>query len=138
MNPQLDAIRRRIEHEDNLVNQRLSWLVASQSFLVTAFAILLNGAEQVGASTPYAGARHVLLMLIPWVSLACIVLLWLTVVGAVWSMTRLRVAADKFVTPDDFPVHSPTAIRRLGLAAPVVIPAVFLVLWLCLLNALRP
>ena len=36
-------IRERIEHEDNLVVQRLLWLVASQSFLFTACAIVLNG-----------------------------------------------------------------------------------------------
>ena len=42
MNERLEALRRRIEHEDNLINQRLSWLVASQAFLLTALAISLN------------------------------------------------------------------------------------------------
>src|SRR5437870_3916589 len=36
-------IRLRLEHEDGLIVQRLSWLVASQSFLFTAYAITLNG-----------------------------------------------------------------------------------------------
>jgi len=137
MNPNLEAIRHRIEHEDNLLNQRLSWLVGSQSFLVTAFAILLNGVQQEARITPFANARHLLIALLPWVSLACIALLWLTVAGAVWSMTRLRAAAA-VLGPDDPPVHSPAPIRRLGLAAPVAIPAIFLVLWLALLHALRP
>jgi heme/copper-type cytochrome/quinol oxidase subunit 2 len=138
MNPNLEAIRHRIEHEDNLLNQRLSWLVGSQSFLVTAFAILLNGVQQEAQMTPFAHARHLLIALLPWVSLACITLLWLTVAGAVWSMMRLRAAAAAVTGPTDPPVHSPAPIRRLGLAAPVAIPAVFLVLWLALLHALRP
>jgi hypothetical protein len=38
----LEIIRRRLEHEDNLVNQRLSWILSSQAFLLTGYAILLN------------------------------------------------------------------------------------------------
>lgn len=34
--------RARIEHEDNLVNHRVSWLIGSQSFLFTAFVLLRN------------------------------------------------------------------------------------------------
>ena len=131
MNPILEAIRHRIEHEDNLVNQRLSWLVASQSFLVSAFAILLNGTQ--ATPSPADKTRHLLITLLPWVALACITLLWLTVAGAIWSMARLRAAAARLTGPDDLPVHSPKPIRWLGLAAPVVVPAVFLLLWLALL-----
>ena len=36
----LEEIRRRIEHEDNLLNQRVSWIVSSQPFLLTGYAIL--------------------------------------------------------------------------------------------------
>src|SRR5204863_2997643 len=34
-------VRRRIEHEDSLTVNRLSWLVGSQSFLFTAYALTL-------------------------------------------------------------------------------------------------
>lgn len=34
--------RSRIEHEDNLINHRVSWLIGSQSFLFTAFVLLRN------------------------------------------------------------------------------------------------
>jgi hypothetical protein len=36
-------VRSQIEHEDNLVSARLSWLLASQSCVFTAYAITLNG-----------------------------------------------------------------------------------------------
>ena len=134
MNEKLDALRRRIENEHNLVNQRLSWLVASQAFLLTAFAISLNA--PTGAMRPdYARANHLLVSLLPYVGLACIFILWLTVAGAIWSMTELRARADAIIQPEDLPIYSRAAIRRLGLAAPVAIPGVFLLLWLVLLIA---
>jgi hypothetical protein len=34
--------RSRIEHEDHLINHRFSWLIGSQSFLLTAFVLLRN------------------------------------------------------------------------------------------------
>jgi hypothetical protein len=42
-----EIIRSQIEHEDNLINQRLSWFVAAQAFLFSAYAILLNAPSQL-------------------------------------------------------------------------------------------
>jgi hypothetical protein len=39
------------------------------------------------------------------------------------------------MAPGDLPIHSRTAIRWLGLSAPVAIPCVFLVIWLALIFA---
>jgi hypothetical protein len=134
MNDRLEALRRRIEHEDNLINQRLSWLVASQAFLLTAFAISLNAAP-APRSPEYAVANRRLVELLPFAGVACILVLGLTVAGAIWSMAELRALAGRIGGPDDLPIHSRAPIRRLGLAAPVAIPGVFLALWLCLMAA---
>src|SRR5438094_3012233 len=56
----LESIRRRVEHEDNLVNQRLSWILTSQAFLLTGYAILLNAPLDLRAKN-YA-RHHELLM----------------------------------------------------------------------------
>lgn len=40
-----DEARSRIEHEGNLINHRVSWLIGSQSFLLTAFVLLRNNPE---------------------------------------------------------------------------------------------
>jgi len=37
-----DMIRRQIEHEDSLINQRLNWLLLSQAFLLTASTTILT------------------------------------------------------------------------------------------------
>jgi len=134
MNEQLDALRRRIEHEDNLVNQRLSWLVGSQAFLLTAFAISLNAGPDLKPPL-YASANRLLVALLPYASVACILILWLTLAGALWSMAVLRAQAGRITQPGDFPIHSRPAIRWLGFAAPIAIPAVFLALWLTLIAS---
>jgi hypothetical protein len=134
MNERLEALRRRIEHEDDLINQRLSWLVASQAFLLTAFAISLN-APPVAKSPAYAAVNEMLVGLLPPAGIACILVVGLTVAGAIWSLAEIRALARRISGPDDLPVHSRPFIRRLGLAAPVAIPCVFLALWLALLSA---
>ncbi len=37
------TIRDQIQHEDNLIVQRLAWLMAAQSFFFTGYAIIANG-----------------------------------------------------------------------------------------------
>jgi hypothetical protein len=134
INENLEALRRRIEHEDNLVNQRLSWLVASQAFMLTAFAISLN-APPTSLTPAYAAASHVLVALLPYAAIACIFIIWFTLAGAIWSMKLLRNRASAIAMPNDIPVQSPPAVRALGLVAPMGIPFVFLVLWVVVLAA---
>ncbi|MGA3007181.1 MAG: hypothetical protein ABSE59_04745 [Opitutaceae bacterium] len=128
MNEKLEALRRRIEHEDNLVNQRLSWLVASQAFLLTAFAILLN-APLASLTPAYFAANHLMVALLPCAAIACVAVIWITLAGAIWSMKLLRAQAAAITLPNDIPVQSPPVIRGLGLVAPIGIPAIFLGLW---------
>jgi Mn2+/Fe2+ NRAMP family transporter len=132
MNERLEALRRRIEHEDELISQRLSWLVGSQSFLLTAFAISLN-AGTVAKEPAYAAANRMLVALLPPTGIACVLIVGFTVAGAIWSLSELRALAGQIAGPGDLPIHSRPAIRRLGLAAPVAIPCVFLTLWLALI-----
>jgi len=59
-----DHLRHRIEHEDSLIVSRLAWLMASESFLFTAYAIVVNG---TGTATD---ARERLIRLIAVVGIA--------------------------------------------------------------------
>jgi len=132
MNPKLEAIRRRIENEHSLINQRLSWLVSSQAFLVSGFAISLN-APQDFAGAGYQEANRLLVRCIPYGAIACIVVLWLTLWGAIWSLNILRREANKACGDDDLPVLNHWPIRLLGLSAPLLIPGIFVALWIILL-----
>ena len=59
-----NLIRERIEHEDNLIVQRLTWLVGSQSFLFTAYAIASNYLRKSGAVSDTLATNDQLLGLI--------------------------------------------------------------------------
>jgi len=137
MNDKLHFLRQRIEHEDNLINQRLSALVGSQSFLLTAFAISLNAPKEF-FSPHYQPVHRVLTHMLPVAGIASVVVLLLTMLGAVLALHGLRKMADRLTTPEDPPVHSSTSVRWLGNAAVVGVPVIFLALWIALLVTLNP
>ena len=128
--------RNRIEHEDNLIMQRLSWLVASQSFLFTAYAIALNGLISVPATAtgPLVRLEKLLLQLVPVVAVLTCSLIYASIIAAVKAIRALRESyrspfVETKVLPD---VMAATPIRRLGLSAPLLLPLVFTVVWLVL------
>jgi hypothetical protein len=124
-------IRARLEHEDGLVVNRLSWLMASQSFLFTAYAMVMNGPQAAAARPP------ALLLVIPIVGIASVGLIYAGLLAAVGAMAWLR-AALRVRVPEESrlgvpAIHTPASLRIAGLAAPVVLPVVFLLAWLYLL-----
>src|SRR4051812_10601662 len=75
-------LRARLEHEDVLIVNRLSWLMASQSFLFTAYAIVLNG----------SGLRQQLrlMKLVPVVAITASALIFVGIAAAVRAMGWIR------------------------------------------------
>src|SRR5437870_1087883 len=130
-------IRQRIEHEDNLIVQRLSWLVASQSFLFTAYAIVLNGLT--ASPPPAAGAlmhqQMRLSRLIPLAGILTCALIYVGIVAAVKAIAGLRrTYRSRFPSDEtDLPgIQTGGLTRALGLAAPLLLPLVFIGVWLYL------
>ena len=78
-------IRGAIEHEDNLMSQRLNWFVASQSFLFTALAI-----TQKDPGARLAHAMNFLYPLIPSLALVSCVLLSLSIFAGIAVLFQLR------------------------------------------------
>src|SRR5436309_10172260 len=87
-----NVIRHRLEHEDNLIIQRLSWLVASQSFLFTAYAIVLNGLTNPPQAASERFMTHELYVfrIIPIVAILTCALISTTILAAVHTMATLR------------------------------------------------
>jgi hypothetical protein len=132
MDPETSLIQTRLSHEDDLVNQRISWLVNSQSFLLTAYAITLNGLA-ADASKPLAIVQRKLLNLLPLVGVACVLLVIVALVGGLCALAELRqFAATKYQKDRLFLISKPTS-QFLGVSAPVLIPLVFLAIWLAVL-----
>jgi hypothetical protein len=129
-------IRERIEHEDNLIVQRLSWLVASQSFLFTAYAIVTNGLTTLPPQPAYihfSDQLQLLFQLIPIVGTLTCVLIYVSVLAAVVTMRRLRLSYhSRFGTEerDLPPVQTQAPARLFGYSAPVLLPLVFIIVWL--------
>ncbi len=125
-------LREEIRHEDNLINQRVSWLVSSQSFLLTGFAIALNGPLQ--ARFPqYERLNLLLISLIPVVGVVICLVSYLSIFAGVLHMRQIRRLAGTF-HPRHLPgVQGTDVTRRMGLSGPVLTPVVFLIVWLVLL-----
>lgn len=132
----LDAyrvIRSEIEHEDQLINHRLSWLVSSQSFLLTAFAISVNAPVQF--KTPaYEHLNALLFKLLPYAGLASTVLIYPTILAAIASLFRLRRQAGNRRPSGLPPAHGPLGLVLFGLSGPLLIPWVFAIVWGLLLQ----
>ena len=128
-------VRSQIEHEDNLVSQRLSWMLASQSFLFTAYAITLNGPSQSHFKT-FETRSTLLLNLLIVVGILSALLIWATILAGLSAMAKLRRNFHNTVA-DDLPAGLPP-IQSTGLAyragqfGPLLIPLLFIAVWLVL------
>jgi hypothetical protein len=128
-------IRDQIEHEDNLMTQRLNWFLASQSFLFTAYGIVLNAP----AESRFGAAHHsTYLHLLPLLGLTVGVLIWIGVLAGIVQMGRLRATAVacRCVAPAGLPaIQGAASARALGQAAPTLAPPLFITAWCILLFA---
>jgi hypothetical protein len=125
-------LREEIRHEDNLINQRLSWLVSSQSFLLTGFAIALNGPVQ-SKFPDYEKLTIALVDLLPAAGILTCILSFITIWAALIRMKTIRQLAGHTRPPHMPPVHGTDLTRKMGLSGPVLTPLIFLAVRLVLL-----
>ena len=128
--------RDRIEHEDNLIVQRLSWLVASQAFLFSAYAITTNGLTTLDPRTPgaYQEQATLLFRLIPTVAISVALLIDISILAALRAIRQLRrLYQAKGTSPEVPPIQTSATTRLLGLSAPLLLPVLFVSVWLVLL-----
>jgi hypothetical protein len=128
------VIRGQIEHEDNLITQRLNWFLASQSFLFSGYAIALNTPMELRIG----GRTHLtFLQLIPLIAILVGVLIWVGVLGGLLAMRKLRRTAAtpcQPLTAAGFPpIQGSDGTRWMGRAAPALLPPMFVIAWTLLL-----
>jgi hypothetical protein len=132
MDPAMSIIQGRLAHEDDLINQRISWLVSSQSFLLSAYAITLNGLTG-DKNHPHGAVQEKLIELLPIVGIVCVVLVLVAMVGGLFAIKDLRrIAAERFPI-DVLYLVCKRRWQLLGVSAPVLIPFVFLFIWVAIL-----
>jgi hypothetical protein len=128
--------RDRIEHEDNLIIQRLSWLVASQSFLFTAYAITTNGLTNIDPKSAggFAEQAGLLFRLIPTVAICVALLIYISILAAFKAIRQIRRMYQSKSTSSDLPpIQTAATTRLLGMSAPLLLPVLFVSVWLVLL-----
>ena len=132
----LNMIAVQINHEDELIGVRVSWLVISQSFLFGTFAALLGLKGVVG---PEAGVVTLLLTLIPLVGMLLPVLVLVAVAAATYAIWQWRAEHDRICKMAEAKqLHWPDLKHRslvslMGHLLPIVISVGFLLAWLAIL-----
>jgi hypothetical protein len=129
-------VRSQIEHEDNLVSARLSWLLASQSFLFTAYAITLNGPLLSHFKT-FETNSNLLISLLTVVGIVSALLIWISILAGIAAMRNLKANFERRVgtsLPAGLPpIQTAGAPLLAGQLGPVLIPLLFTTVWLVLL-----
>ncbi|HBL10556.1 MAG TPA: hypothetical protein DD379_03940 [Cyanobacteria bacterium UBA11162] len=129
-------IRERIDYEETLLNQRVIWLIFSQSFLVSAYAIILNSPPEP-KSPMYSDLQSCLIWLLPVLSLILSIIIYVSVISALSHIAQLRESYETYPkddTIDRFPMMNETSfIRRLGGLPPILVPLLFIGAWAFLL-----
>lgn len=129
-------LRDQIQHEDNLITQRLSWLMASQAFLFSAYAILLNAPER--AMSPFARQQQEwLITAIPALAVGSAMLIYVSILAGVRALKNLHRDAERTCgaagAESALPPIQGTAFTRLaGLTSPMLVPPLFISVWLYL------
>jgi hypothetical protein len=113
------AGRQKWEHEDNLINQRLTWLLNSQSLFFAAYAIALQA-----VSSPNPDPRvYKFLTNLPYIGITTCILILLGVIAATNAMRLLK--QDKRFIFDVRPSSTWT-----GLLPTYLLPVSFIFAWL--------
>ncbi len=131
-----DTARRRIEQEDHMNVNRLTWLMGSQSFLFSAFAVVINGlvlAQRSPGSSPFEAHQDLLFRMVPMLGLISCVTIYIGVIGGVLALRSLRKMVEQHVAGDSRPpLTGGRKSRWLGLVAPLFLPPAFIVAWMIL------
>lgn len=123
-------IRGEIQYEYSAMSNRVTWLITTQAFLFTAYAIAVRGESVSLKDSLYHPT-------IPILGSAICIILYSSIYAAInriklWhnQQTKLR---DKLGVWHGLQPKAPTA-TFLGLVSPVLLPALFLYIWLHFLG----
>lgn len=123
-----DRYCRELDKEDKLLNDRVTWLLVSQSILFAAV--------QLGGKGPEGS----IIEIIAKVGCALSVIIWLSVLAAIFCFLRYHSQLKKCCLPANDPdkaypqVHRTRPIIILGFIAPFVLPIIFFLAWICIIN----
>lgn len=129
-------IHEQISNEDSSMNQRVNWLIVSQSFFFSAFATLLSSPPKPEEGS-YAELKDLLIWIIPGISLMTSILIYTGILVSLIYMADLRKSFQSYPqdnTTEHFPpIQGTTITRRLAQMPALVVPLLFICTWAVLL-----
>ena len=120
-----------MDKEDSLIDNRINWLLASQTFLFAAVGVGKGIAGQAIGQT--------ITLVVPILGLALSLLIWVSVIGAIRSFCRYRYLLNEVCPKECDPNHQYPQLHRdnfnivLGLITPIGVPLVLSGGWIWLL-----
>jgi hypothetical protein len=135
----LNLIASEIKHEDDLIGQRTTWLVISQSFLFGTFVAVLALKGETGMAAAFA---KLLLVLIPLVGVLMPIMVLLAVSAAAAAIRQWRAAHDRLCeTPEGQALEWPrlqhrTSVVLLGHLLPLTVAVGFVLAWVAIMITL--
>ena len=132
-----ELIDQRIYREHNLISNRMTWYVTSQSFLMAAFAV--SGGQGNSVSRLFKLILPILGMLISLIILASIIAAW-KAMQKLGNYRREILKADGYLQRIEpfksrFMDGKYSWINYLGVSPPILMPLLFLIAWILILAA---
>ncbi|HEY9697886.1 MAG TPA: hypothetical protein V6D10_11525 [Trichocoleus sp.] len=129
-------IHEQISNEDSSMNERVNWLIFSQSFFFGGFATLLSSPPNP-ENGKYAELHNLLLWIIPGISLATSILIYSGILVSLIYMADLRKLFQTYPQDNTVahfpPIQGTTITRRFAQMPAIVVPLLFISTWVFLL-----
>jgi hypothetical protein len=135
----LNLIASEIKHEDDLIGQRTTWLVISQSFLFGTFVAVLSLPGETAMEAAYA---KLLVVVIPLVGVLLPIVVLLALYAAASAIRQWRAEQDRLCgMPEgqelDWPrLKHRTQVVLLGNLLPVAVALGFALAWVAIMITL--
>jgi hypothetical protein len=135
-------LRSQLEHEDTLINHRLSWLITSQAIF---FGFYVNSTREAAVASRDAAAPSGVQAVLAILALFTCVLMYTTLMPGLFALWGLREdyeacraqrSSEQAVVPELFP-RTPVPTHHLGLVAPIFLPILFICGWLYILSTIH-
>ncbi|MDN5943217.1 MAG: hypothetical protein L0H94_15165 [Nitrospira sp.] len=137
-------IRGQIDHEDDMVNQRVLWSLLTQAFFFGAYVALLNAPSEP-KNFLFANEQKLLLWLLPIAALLTGLLAYVGIISSLKSIAHLRHMFQDHEHAKALTDHSakgypdiqgPPHLRKFGFITPAWMPMIFIIAWLIVLMSL--
>lgn len=129
-------IHEQISNEDSSMNQRVNWLIISQSFFFSGFATLLSSPPKPENGS-YAVLHDLLVWMIPGISLITSILIYVGILTSLLYMADLRKSFQTYPQDNSTehfpPIQGTTTARRLAQLPAIIVPLLFICTWAILL-----